>query len=297
METRKLSELKANPLNPRGEVVHDVALRELAASIKSQGLLQPILITPDGTIVAGHRRVVAARLAGFIDVAVIVRDLNETAQLQVMLVENIQRNDLTILQTAKAYKELIQRGLSIELIAQVIGVTKRSVSEHLMIFKLPAEVREQIDKGAMGLRAIPALLELSPTEQIDMAQTAVEKGWGFIKIRSAIYRMRTPRPDVEIVPALLDRVYERIENGYFLLEEIMTCGECGHSIFSLTEEEVKKHLDKLIDMGRIEIRKQGGRKEFQRGDVPDMYVPCDMPTGEIDFSDDRRLAAGNEYAR
>lgn len=297
METRKLSELKVNPLNPRGEVVHDIPLRELAASIKTQGVLQPVLITPSGTIVAGHRRVAAANLAGLSEVPVIVRELTETAQLQVMLVENIQRNDLTLLQTAKAYQQLTQRGLSIDLIANAIGVTKRSVSEHLMILKLPSELHTHFDTGVMGLRTAPLLLKLGPEEQLKIGLMAVEKGWGEIKISSAVHRLKNEKKGVNTMPAMLDRIFERVENGYYLLNEITTCGECGHSVFNLTEEELKAHLQKLIDAGRIEIRKQGGRKEFQAGAVPDMYVPTDTPTGEVDFSDHRRLAAGNEYAR
>lgn len=297
MEHRKLDSLSANPLNPRGEVVHDVALRELSASIKSQGVLQPVLITPTGTIVAGHRRVAAAKLAGLSDIPVIVRDLGEAAQLQVMLVENIQRNGLTLLQTAKAYKQLTERGLSVDLIARAIGVTKRSVSEHLMIFKLPGELHGYYDNGTLGLRTVPRLLELSSEDQIRIGHEAAQKGWGEIRVSSLVYRIKKLHERLPADPSLLDRVYERIENGYYLLEEIMTCGECGHAVFSLTEDELKSYLQKLIDMGRVEIRKQGGRKDFQKGDMPDMYVPSDTPLVDVDFTDRRRLAAGNEYAR
>lgn len=285
METRNPSELRANPLNPRGEVVHDVSLRELAMSIKSQGVLQPVLITPDGLIVAGHRRVEAAKLADLSEVPVIVRALTETEQLQVMLVENVQRNDLTILQTAKAYKELTQRGLSVDLIAQAIGVTKRSVSEHLMTFKLPQAVCEHLKNGALGLRTVPILLEVDdPAVQIEITQTAVEKGWGHFKIKSAIYRLKNPKPPVEIIPALLDRILERIENGCFTPESINKCDECGSQLFpSLTLEEISQHVDELVRRGRCTLTPQGGKKENQRGSMNTLCMPVNHKPTEQTF--------------
>lgn len=217
MEHRKLDSLKANPLNPRGEVVHDVALRELAASIKEQGVLQPVLITPDGLIIAGHRRVVAAKLAGLSEISVIVRSLTEAQQLQVMLVENIQRNDLTLLQTAKAYRQLTKRGLSAGLIAKAIGVTKRSVSEHLLIFSLPDALHVYYNTGRLGLRTVPRLLELSVQDQLRIGHEAAEKGWGEIKVSNAINRMKETKQSSGSNLSNLDHIYQRLENGCYTI--------------------------------------------------------------------------------
>lgn len=298
METRKLSELKANPLNPRGEVTHDVPLRELAASIKVHGVLQPILVTPDGTIVAGHRRVVAARLAGLSDIPVIARDLTETAQLQVMLVENIQRNDLTLLQTAKAYQALTQRGLTADLIATAIGVTKRSVAEHLMIFKLPIELHQYFDNGKLGLRTVPRLLELNAGDQLRIGLEAVEKGWGEIKVGSAVHRIKTPSPNGHTTKrSLLDRIWERVEDGCYTPETIKECSECGRDIFNLSDSQIRDYLQRLVNDGRAEWRKQGGKKEATAGVSITLCVPADMPSGEIEVGGRNRLAAGNQYTR
>src|SRR5712691_817921 len=92
-ESRPIVSLRANPLNPRGEL-HTAGLDELAESIHAQGVLQPLLITPLGVVVAGHRRLAAARQAGLSDVPVVVRDLNQVQQQEIMLVENLQRQDL-----------------------------------------------------------------------------------------------------------------------------------------------------------------------------------------------------------
>jgi len=107
METRKVTELSPNPLNPRGEIARDVALRELAMSIKSVGLLQPLVITPQNIIIAGHRWFVAAQLAELEEVSVIVRDVSETDQLAIMLAENMQRRSLNPIQEGKAFQFLV----------------------------------------------------------------------------------------------------------------------------------------------------------------------------------------------
>jgi ParB family chromosome partitioning protein len=89
--------LSPNPLNPRG-AVDGPGLDELAASIRAQGVLQPLLITPDGVVVAGHRRLAAARIAGLDEVRVVVRDLDPVQQQEIMLVENLQRQDLSAIE-------------------------------------------------------------------------------------------------------------------------------------------------------------------------------------------------------
>ena len=92
--TRPVASLRPNPLNPRGDVGGS-GLEELAASIDAQGVLQPLLVTPDGVVVAGHRRLAAARMAGLDEVPVVLRELDPVQQQEIMLVENLQRRTLT----------------------------------------------------------------------------------------------------------------------------------------------------------------------------------------------------------
>ena len=93
-EAWPVTRLRPNPLNPRTEL-QTTGLDELAASIRAQGVLQPLLVTPQGLVVAGHRRLAAARLAGLEVVPVLVRDLDPVRQQEIMLVENLQRAELT----------------------------------------------------------------------------------------------------------------------------------------------------------------------------------------------------------
>jgi ParB family chromosome partitioning protein len=108
-EIRPIDALRPNALNPRGDL-HPAGLEELADSIRAQGVLQPLLVTPGGEVVAGHRRLAAARLAGLSEVPVIVRDLDGVQQQEIMLVENLQRQDLSCVEEARAYRRLPHHG-------------------------------------------------------------------------------------------------------------------------------------------------------------------------------------------
>src|SRR5215468_12677192 len=107
--TRPIDSLSPNLLNPRGDV-DSSGLGELAASIGAQGVLQPLLVTPGGVVVAGHRRLAAARLAGLQEVPVVIRDLDPVQQQEIMLVENLQRRDLSAVEEARAYQRLLDAG-------------------------------------------------------------------------------------------------------------------------------------------------------------------------------------------
>lgn len=175
MEQRQVSQLKTNPNNPRGPVEHDVALRELAMSIQSQGVLQPIIITENDYIVAGHRRVAAAKLAGLESVPVIVKKVSQVEQLQMMLVENLQRADLNVLQEGFAYKLLADYGLNISQISKAIGVQGSRVTNCMAIVGLPGEVQRQFAWGVLPVDCARVLSGLPNTEkQIEWADYAVQ---------------------------------------------------------------------------------------------------------------------------
>lgn len=186
MEERKLSELKSNPQNPRGLVVEDDALSELADSIRSHGVLQPILITPDNVVVAGHRRVVASGMAGRITIPVVVRAMSELEQVQIMLIENIQRENLSALQIAKTYTSLLKFGLSVRQIAKATGFGAASISSYLTILDLSDELHALFDAGALPLGCVHVLLELPADEQIAIGLRAAEQGWTVKRISSAV---------------------------------------------------------------------------------------------------------------
>ena len=182
-----LSSLAANPHQPRHEF-GESALSELAESIKQKGVLQPVLVeaAADGsyTIIAGERRVRAARMAGLRKVPVIIRQFNEQEKLEIALIENIQREDLTPIEEAHAYKRLMETaGLSQEAVAGKVGKDRSTVANSLRLLKLPPEMQEAIGSAEMSpghARAI--LMVVNPADQTILYKRVVENG---ISVREA----------------------------------------------------------------------------------------------------------------
>ena len=161
--------VKPNPFQPRARFA-DEALGELADSIKQQGVLQPILVegTADGfTIIAGERRYRAAVLAGLAEVPVIVRRFSEEEKLEIALIENIQREDLTPIEEAKAIKRIIEKtGRKQEEIAEKIGKNRSTVANALRLLKLPQEIQDAIDSDEISAGHARAILSLvNPADQ------------------------------------------------------------------------------------------------------------------------------------
>jgi ParB/RepB/Spo0J family partition protein len=283
METREISGLKVNPNNPRGEVVVDDSLRELADSIKEQGVLQPILITPDGTIVCGHRRVKACELAGVLTVPCLVRDLSEQQRLHVMLIENLQREDLTALQTAKAYQLLIDHGLTITQIAKATGFRSETVSRHLDILTLHPDLHNAFDGDqCLPLGCIPYLRDLPLEKQLVIGTRAKDKGWTVSRIarectngNGTATQSSNPQSASKLDKSIMDRIYERIDNGCFTPETISKCDECGSNVFpSLSPADIKEYLNELVRQGRCRWTPQGGKKDNQRGQSTMLCMPA-----------------------
>ena len=141
-----------NPQQPRREIATE-ALEELASSIREHGLLQPLIVRRNGTrhqLIAGERRLRAARLAGLIDVPVVVSEIADEDLLTVALVENIQREDLSPLDEANAYEQLIEHGLTQEQVARAVGKSRTAVANTLRLLQLPEPVRASLAAGEIS---------------------------------------------------------------------------------------------------------------------------------------------------
>jgi ParB family chromosome partitioning protein len=180
--TVPVDNLKPNRLQPRS-LFDEEGLTELAESIKTQGIIQPILVTPKDantfTIVAGERRWRAAQRAGLRVVPVIIRETTDQRELlEVALVENLQRADLNPLEEAEAFQALQQiSGLSQEAIAGRVGKARASITNTIRLLKLPDEVQELLRDGSLKAGQARPLLALKTDEQrLALARQAVAKG-------------------------------------------------------------------------------------------------------------------------
>ncbi len=172
--TLPISSISRNPRQPRSQMDQE-ELAELAASIRENGILQPLIVAPapeadQYVLIAGERRLIAAGMAGFITVPVIVREASEQKRLELALIENVQRSDLTPLEAAEAYRQLADDfNLSHEQIAQQLGKSRVSITNTLRLLKLPDDVRNSLAKGEITEGHARVLLSL-PNKQ---AQSAV----------------------------------------------------------------------------------------------------------------------------
>ncbi len=182
-----LDRLQPNRFQPRS-YFDSSGLDDLAESIKSQGIVQPLVVTPapsgtkellQYTIIAGERRWRAARLAGLETVPVVVREIdNDQQMLEMALVENLQRADLNPVEEAEAYRTLGETfELSQEEIAARVGKGRTTVTNAVRLLRLPAEIQDFLREGRLTAgQARPLLAMADPARQIEVAQRAVEEG-------------------------------------------------------------------------------------------------------------------------
>ncbi|HEX7077154.1 MAG TPA: ParB/RepB/Spo0J family partition protein [Candidatus Eisenbacteria bacterium] len=197
-----LAKIVRNPSQPRTQF-DPATIRELAASIRERGVLQPVLVRPSGDgyqIVAGERRFLAAREAGFHSIPAIVRPLTDRESLLIALIENIQRENLNAIDEARAYYRLAtEYGLQHDEIGQRVGKDRSTVSNIIRFNNLPQEVQALIESEKLSAGHARALLSLtSPKQQIDLAAATANHGWSVRELeerikRSGVSRVARPR--------------------------------------------------------------------------------------------------------
>jgi len=186
-ESNKESELKKLPVElihkgeyqPRLSIDPD-ALQELAESIKAQGLVQPIVVRrlDDGEyeLIAGERRWRASQIAGLHTIPAIVRDIPDQAAAAISLIENIQREDLNPLEESLAMSRLIADfGLTHQQTAESVGRSRTAVTNLLRLLDLEEKTKELLDTGKLDMGHARALLALTGTQQVEIANTVMEK--------------------------------------------------------------------------------------------------------------------------
>lgn len=176
-----IASIVPNPHQPR-LAFDQTALEELAASIREHGLLQPLVVTRSGDdqyqLIAGERRLRAARLAGLPSVPVVVKEASEQQQLELALIENVQRADLDPIEEARAYAVLQdQFNLTHDRIAERVGKSRSSISETLGLLKLPSAVQEMVSAGQLTIGHASRLVSLrDDTQAVSAARAIVEQG-------------------------------------------------------------------------------------------------------------------------
>ena len=208
----EVDELRPSPLQPRMRF-DEKGIEELAQSIRKAGVLQPIIVIPEGEqfrILIGERRWRAAQKAGLRKVPVLIRNIPKEQQLEVSLVENLQREELNPIEIARAYERLTEElGYTQEEVGEKVGKDRASVANFLRLLKLPSEIQESIQDGKISMGHAKILLSVEDSKaQLDLVKRIVQKGLSVRATENLVakfnkqlspFRKRNPDPNLEAV--------------------------------------------------------------------------------------------------
>lgn len=217
--TLKLDEILSSRFQPR-EVIDPEKQKELMLSIKEKGVIQPIIVRPKGNgyeLIAGERRLRAAKELGFSQLPVIIKDVKDDEALEIALIENIQRQDLNPIEEAQAFQRLIDEfSLTQEDVSQKVGKDRASVANTLRLLRLPEKIKEEIYLGRISMGHAKAILMLESKEaQLELCNKIIKRGLSvreaefFVRRRSAgpsRRRLRRRDPAVQAIEDELQKI-------------------------------------------------------------------------------------------
>ena len=247
-------ELPAEKIHPRKDQPRkkfdEDTMQELASSIREHGILQPVLVRPVENgyeIIAGERRWRAAQLAGLTHVPVVVRDIDDRQAAEISLIENIQRDDLTVVEEAKAYRMLAEQfGYTQETIAEKIGKSRAYVANTLRILNLPEEILQMLEKGELSAGHVRPLLAL-PTagEQLAAAKEIVANK---MTVRQVENKVKTKRIKFDIPadkPVELVEIQEKLQQHFATRAVVTKHGKGGKIEIAFYSDE---DLERILEM-------------------------------------------------
>jgi ParB family chromosome partitioning protein len=210
-----IDRIQRGKYQPR-QVFDQEALQELADSIGVQGIVQPIVVRPEGShfeLVAGERRWRAAQLAGLQKVPAVIRKLDSKAAAAIGLIENIQREDLNPLEQAQAFLRLIEEfDLTHQQVADSVGRSRAAVSNLLRLLDLAEPVKQQVNQGLLNMGHARALLALIRHDQIEIAKLVVNRGLSVRETELLVKKTLATDKKVKTRPSAADPDIKRLES-------------------------------------------------------------------------------------
>lgn len=254
-----LDEIRPNPYQPR-KTFDDSTLRELADSIMLNGVIQPVILRQSSVkgyeIIAGERRVRASRLAGKTTIPAIVREFDETAMIEVAILENLQREDLTPLEEAEGYQTLMNKlSLTQVNVAQRLGKSRPYIANHLRLLNLPQDVKRMLQEGLVSMGQARTLLGLNDESLIsELAKRAAEEGITVRHLELLVQQLNNPgdvakkttKKKKETKPVYIKESEERLMDKFGTSVQISSKGEKGKiEIEYLSPADLTRILDIL----------------------------------------------------
>ncbi|MDW0116477.1 ParB/RepB/Spo0J family partition protein [Sporosarcina thermotolerans] len=255
IENIRLKSIKVNPYQPR-KIFDENAIQELSESIKEHGILQPIIVRKVGTmyeIVVGERRFRAAKIAGLKEIPAVVRQLTDEESMELAILENLQREDLTPIEEAEAYQKLMDNlSLTQEQLAFRLGKSRPHIANHIRLLSLPEKVRSLITVGKLSMGHGRTLLGLRKKEQILLtAEKTISEGLNVRQLEKLVQRLNENVPR-ETKPKEKNIFLEERESNlreYFgtnvTIKKSKNKGKIEIEFF--TEEDLERILDLLND--------------------------------------------------
>ena len=243
----KLSELRSNPYQPR-TYFDETALDELAASIKEHGVFQPIIVKKSirgYDIIAGERRVKASIKAGLETIPAIVKDFSDEDMMQIALLENLQREDLTSIEEAKAYRDIINAlNITQDELAKRIGKSRSHVTNMLGLLRLPNNVKQMINSKKISMGHARVLSKLENPEQVEiLANKIVDED---LSVRQ-LEELTNEEKYTKASP--ISTLKKKTNRPYIYVEEILK-DKLGTKV-KITDRKIEISFDSARDLDRI----------------------------------------------
>lgn len=213
----KIADVRPNPYQPR-KIFDEEALKELSASIKERGVFQPIIVRKalqGYELVAGERRLKASKMAGLNEIPAIVVDFNDSDMMEVGLLENIQREDLTAIEEAEAYDQIIKKlNYTQDELAKKVGKSRVYITNSLRLLKLPLKVREMVNTGKITGGHAKALLAFEDEDKInEVAKRIVNEDLTVRQVEELSKQKDVkPKTKVKEIDMFLDNVKKNLED-------------------------------------------------------------------------------------
>ena len=261
-----IGEIHPSPWQPRHSF-DDAALEELAASIRSHGVIQPLvcrrLRARHYELIAGERRLRAAGIVGLADVPVVLLEAEDRAAAEMALIENLQREDLNAIEEAEGYRALQETfGLTQQVVADRVGKARASVANALRLLELSDELKQMLGAGAISVGHAKLLLGLdSEEERLHFARLTVQEDWTVRALERKIRQAKNPEPRREIlsdlppdyVGHLLERFHARFGTSVHITPSVRFAnGRRGKGRIEI-EYYGNEDLDRLLPLLGIDV--------------------------------------------
>ena len=251
-----IGDIDPNPDQPR-RVFQEESIAQLAQSIKDQGVLQPILVVPGDhgryRIVAGERRWRAARLAGLETVPCVVRDLDIVQQMEIALIENLQREDLNPIEVAQGIRSLMQHcGYTQEAVASRLSKSRPAVANLLRLLTLPEEIADMVREGTFSAGHARVLAGLDDDKvKLALAKQAVENAWSVRQLEAAAAALKEekppkPMPKPKTLPVELSELETRVRETFGIRATLTGSAKKGKIVLQYYSREELEHLNDLL---------------------------------------------------